>query len=150
MSVVLASVIGFLHSFIPNIFDIFQDKRDKQQELAIMQLQLERERIGTAAKEQEILVQSQAQVMQTLYQTANTPTGIRWLDAMNALVRPAMAYLIVIDYVLVTYLAYVALMSTSMALSPTDIVSVLWTNDDRDLFAVITAFYFGSRINGKA
>ncbi len=148
MSIAIASIIGFFHAFIPNIFDVFQDKRDKAQELAILQIQLENNKVTTASKEREVVVQAQAQTMQTLYETANKPTGIGWIDGVNALIRPLMAYLIVFDYVLVTYLSYLALMT--LTLSPEDIIKVLWSKETEELFAVIVTFYFGSKINGKA
>lgn len=150
MSVIIAAMTGFLHAFIPSIFQLFQDKRDKAQELAILQIQLENNKLNVASKEQEIITQANAQVMQTLYETANKPTGIKWIDAINNMIRPLMALLIIFDYVLVTYLAYIALRTSSVILTAADIVDVLWTTDDRNLFAIITAFYFGKITYEKA
>ena len=56
MITILASLLGFLGSTLPNIFKLFQDNQDKAQELAIMNLQIEYAKLNLATQLQEVQV----------------------------------------------------------------------------------------------
>jgi hypothetical protein len=86
----LGSLFGFLASLVPDVMKMLQDRRDRSHELAILDKQLEQQRLGFSQKLEEIRSHSDTQQSQALYATYRT--DIRWVDSFNGSVRPALAY----------------------------------------------------------
>ncbi len=142
MLTLLGSLLGFMSSALPEIMSYFQEKRDLKHELAIIDRQLEQQRLGHSQRLDEISVMSDAAQNQAAYQYASQPTG-SWIDALRASVRP------VITYAFFLLFTYVKVSSLSVLLNngiPFDVAVIrLWDAETQGLFAAVISFWFGSR-----
>jgi len=144
MLTILASLLGFFTSAIPDVLAFFKQKQDHKQELDIMDKQLQAKRESAGQKLQQINVQADIEETRTIYKTYNT--GVKWVDAYNGTVRPTIAYAFFILYAVVKGLIYVSL-PDSVPIE--DIKTILWTQEDAAIFAGIISFYFGQRAMAK-
>ena len=101
MITLLSTVVSFLAGGLPKILDFFQDRSDKQQELALAKMQTERElalaKEGFLAQQKteeirtdQIAIQSQASVHSALLQhdIAIGQGASTWVINLRASVRP--------------------------------------------------------------
>jgi hypothetical protein len=145
MVTLLASIAGFLTSMIPEIVKFFKDKNDKKHELDIMTIQLQLSKMKIGENLNDIKAQYDLSELSSLYGTFKS--GINWIDALNASVRPVMAYCF---FGLYAFLKYVQYLSISKLINASGvIVDMLWTVDDQAIFAGIISFYFGQRTFNK-
>lgn len=141
----LGAAFGFLGSLVPQLFKMFQDSKDKAHELAVMQLQLEQAKQGHSDRMDEIKVnadaadtQEQSKILEKIYDTFYV--GIKWIDGLNASVRPVIAYCYFLLYAAIKIMVFYW---------PNSAVTLLWTEDDQAIFAAILTFYYGQRAMGK-
>lgn len=144
MITLFATIAGFLGSIFPEIFKLLQDKNDKKQELALMQIQMEMAKIQGSQKLQEVNIKADISEIEALLKTYNT--GIKWVDAFNGTVRPVLTYSFFILYATVKYLQYTIIPDNAPMFQYMD---VLWNAEDQAIFAGIVSFYFGQRAMGK-
>ena len=140
MVTLFASLIGFIGSVIPDIFKAINDRRDKAHELAIMDRQMTLQERGIYQKLEEIQVNAENNELRILHQ--NYKSGISWIDMINALVRPILAYSFFVLYASVKYMQFVAI---EKAGSWSLIYEVFWSLEDQAIFSGIISFYFGQR-----
>jgi len=145
MITLLASLSGFFSALFPQIIKYFIDKNDKKHELEVLKLQLDASKGVRRSKIEAANIDFDTIHMKNLY--ANYKSGINWVDALNASVRPIIAYCFFIIYAVVKLLQYQKLSTT---LSYTELYEVLWTIDDQAIFAGIISFYYGQRAISKA
>jgi hypothetical protein len=171
MLTLLSTLISFLMGGVPKILEFFQDRADKQHELQLAQMQIERElqlrKAGFEAQERVEHIRSeqlqneatsnanlavigaQQAEMQAIYahDTAlNEGTSI-WMKNLRASVRPVITYgffllLVFVDIGGFWYGYY-------MSVPFNDLLEMLWDSDTQALFASIIAFHFGGRAFGK-
>lgn len=144
MTTLLASLIGFFSSFFPALVKLWQDKSDKQHELAILQLQMQSAQADRDVRREEIGVNADIAESAALYQTYRT--GVTWVDALNGTVRPVITYAFFFEYALVKYLQYTVIGDHAPLFQYLD---TLWTQEDQAIFAGIISFYFGQRAMNK-
>lgn len=146
MMAILGSLIGLFGSAVPEIFKILQDKRDKRFELEMLEAQARnaaqlREydaKLFASQAEANYFVEEQKRIGQ---QQSNDKTGIRWVDALNAVVRPVMAlgFLALFSFIKISIV-----LNTDISIIVSD-PSLVWSDEDSAIFAAIISFYFGSR-----
>lgn len=135
MLTLIASIVGFAGSIIPEILKFLRDKSDKDHELKILQKQIEHSQ-NTIANLQEIADLTLDRKF--LYRTYRT--NIKWVDALNGTVRPILAYGFFTLYLIMKCsTCFVGFSTPILNLGP------FWTEDDYAIFAGITSFYFGQR-----
>ena len=171
MLTLLSTLISFLMGGLPKLLDFLQDRSDKKHEMALAQLQTQRElemrKLGFEAQERiehihtdQLMVQSAAEArhdlvdaqkaeMQAIYahDTALNEGTSQWMKNLRASVRPVITYgffflLVGIDAALVYH-------GFTNNVSFTDMANQLWDDDTQALFASIIAFHFGGRAFGK-
>ncbi len=135
MITLLSTLLGFAGAAFPDLLKLWQDKADRDHELAILKLQMDFQKQGATERLAEINTQADIAETAALYKTYNS--GIRWVDALNGTVRPLIAYAFFLLYALVKL--------NEMAQLPWQ----LWTEEDQAIFAGIISFYFGQRAMGK-
>ena len=140
MITLLASIAGFISSIIPEIIKYFKDVNDKKHELAILAKQIEFNQSAVNKSLEEIHISRDIQEQASLYTTYKTE--ITWVDAVNGLVRPVLAYSFFIMYMSVKYLQYMAISANSHLI---EYIEVIWSTDDQAIFAGIISFYYGQR-----
>lgn len=144
MITILGSIIGFIGALVPEVIKWFGDRADQRHELAILQLQLEKERQNQALPRDAITSERDIQELTALYQTYRS--GVQWVDALNGTVRPVLAYSFFLLYAMVKAWQFSLVKEAPM---PWHITS-LWGEEDQAIFASIISFYFGARALQKA
>lgn len=142
--------LGGLLRFVPEIFKIFSEQRDRDHEYRMTQLQLD---IDKARAQQGIdLAHAQGEVAllngeMTAYIEAikgqGKITGLPWVDAMNASVRPVLTFwwmLLFTTYKVATIVAACLAWTTL-----NDFIGKLWTAQDAGILAMILGFWFVDR-----
>ena len=171
MLTLLSTLISFLMGGLPKILEYFQDRADKQHELQLAQMQIERElqlrKAGFEAQERVEHIRSeqlqneatsnanlavigaQQAEMQAIYahDTALNEGTSPWMKDLRASVRPVITYgffflLVFVDIGGFWYGYY-------MSVPFNDLLEMLWDSDTQALFASIIAFHFGGRAFGK-
>jgi len=171
MLTLLSTLISFLMGGLPKLLDFLQDRSDKKHEMALAQLQIQRElemrKLGfeaqervenihtqqlemeTKSNEKMSVIAAQQAEMQAIYahdMSLNEGTS-QWMKNLRASVRPVITYgffflLVGIDAALVWH-------GFKYDVSFKDMAEQLWDNDTQALFASIIAFHFGGRAFGK-
>ncbi len=144
MTTLLATIIGFFSSIIPELLRIFKDDKDKKHELDLFDRQIKISQSSHNDRLQEIeqhnkYSQNIAE-MSALYSNYNS--GVSWVDGFNATVRPMLAYSFFFLYAFIKLKQYQFL----QVASELDYnLAMLWTLEDQAIFTSIISFYFGQR-----
>lgn len=144
MVTLLASIVGFISSVIPELFKITSDKQDKKHEIQIMDRQIAMADKKISAKLEAVSSIADIEESKAIYKTFYSK--IYFIDALNASVRPVLAYAFFILYATVKYFQF-QIINTISDLQI--ILSTIWTEDDQAIFAGIISFYFGQRTINK-
>ena len=140
MITLFSALIGFLGSAMPEFLKLYQEKKDREHELLIMDRQMEQAAAGHNQRLEEVRIAEDSKQLATLYQTWRSNIG--WVDALNGTVRPVLAYAFFFLYFTVKCMQF-SMMDFSAPL-PWQI-EALWGEEDRAIFAGIIAFYYGQR-----
>ena len=140
MITLLASLVGFISSILPEAIKYFKDINDKRHELDLLDRQLEYSKSNLGKSIEEIHVSRDIFENASLYSTYKT--DIDWVDALNGTVRPMLAYCFFLMYLAVKYFQYKAI---CMSDNVVEYLEVIWNIDDQAIFAGIISFYFGQR-----
>jgi hypothetical protein len=140
MITLLGALLGFVGSLLPDVFKAYSSAKDREHELAVMDRQMELQKLGLSQRVEEIRTAATTE----LYRTYNV--GVRWVDAFNGTVRPALAYAFFMLYAAVKLSQYHLLAGIA---APFDMLNLLWGEEDQAIFAAIISFYFGQRAMGK-
>ena len=171
MLTILSTLISFLMGGLPKLLDFFQDRNDKKHELALAQMQIERElelrKVGfeaqgrveqihtqqleleTNAKATENLVNAQVAEMNAIYQhdeSLNEGTS-QWMKDLRAGVRSfiTLGFFFLLVFVDVGLFIY----GYNRGVEFPQLAEKLWDSNTQALFASIVAFHFGGRAFGK-
>jgi len=152
---------------LPKLLDFFQDRSDKKHELALAQMQTERElalrKAGFEAQERvenihteqleietkQVLIGAQQAEMQALYahDTSLNEGTSTWMKNLRAGVRPIITF--GFFFLLVGIDVALAYQGITTNVPFTELADQLWDNDTQALFAAIISFHFGGRAFGK-
>lgn len=142
--------VGFLSTLLGPVMNYFaakqkleQSKIDNAQQLAVMGLQLESQKLQGAQQLAEIketgvqAVQLEdAKAEEARVEQDATPVGVWWVDALRFSVRPVIAYWVFGLYCLV---------KTATLIAAWPNLSAAWGPEDTAMLAMILAHYFGDR-----
>lgn len=92
MLTLLGSLLGFFSSTFPEFLKLFRDSQDRKHELAILDRQMEQQRLGHTQRLEEIQIAADVAESQALYSYTNHPTATPWVEALQASVRPVITY----------------------------------------------------------
>jgi hypothetical protein len=156
---------------LPKLLDFFQDRNDKKHELALAQLQIERElelrkagfeaqerveqihsqqlELETTAKANENLVNAQVSEMNAIYkhdESLNEGTS-QWIKDLRAGTRSfiTLGFFFLLVFVDVGLFIY----GYNRGIEFPQLAEKLWDSNTQALFASIVAFHFGGRAFGK-
>jgi hypothetical protein len=171
MLTILSTLISFLMGGLPKLLDFFQDRNDKKHELALAQMQIDRElelrkagfeaqerveqihsaqlEMETTAKTTENLVNAQVAEMEAIYkhdESLGEGTS-QWIKDLRAGTRSfiTMGFFLLLCFVDVGMFIYGYSNSTPFPA----LADKLWDSNTQALFASIVAFHFGGRAFGK-
>ena len=171
MLTIFSTLVSFLMGGLPKIFDFLQDRSDKKHELALAQMQTDRElqmaaagyiaqqkiedikldeiRTQTEADNKQALIGAQQAEMAAIYahDTSLNEGTSQWMKDLRASVRPVITY--GFFFLLVAIDATLAYKGISSGVEFNVLADQLWDNETQALFASIIAFHFGGRAVGK-
>ena len=138
----LGSLLGFGTSFLPKVFEFFQDKSDKKHELAVMEVQIRQQKELATQKLEAVNVDADIREIESLHKSMQ-PSGVKFIDGLRGSVRPVITYALFGVLVFVEVSAYLAL--TAQGVSALDAADATFDQDTRALFAAVISFWFGGR-----
>lgn len=148
----LISVIGGgILRLIPEYLNIKDKEKARDHEFRMFDLQLEADKLRSklrieeaqeATRGQEILAEIGALVDATKAQAQ--PTGVRWLDAINASVRPVLTYWwCIVLYTINKLMLFSLVLQENLALK--EVSEVVFTSFDAAVVSSIIGFWFVDR-----
>lgn len=147
----LSALGGGLLRVIPEVLGFFDKKNERSHELSMMDksLALEQQKasgaLALASEQHEASVD--AGLIQALVEAQKgqaQATGIKFVDALNALVRPVIAYAIFGLYALVRITTLLVAIKSNPAAWQA-IVASCWTTEDMAMLNMVLGFFFVGR-----
>jgi hypothetical protein len=150
LETLLGGLLGGALRMAPEILGYLDKKNERKHELALGEQQFrvaelqfrEKREIKDLDVEQSQFV-SAMEALKEGIKAQGTPTGIKWIDALSAVVRPAIT-----AWVFALYSA-VKIASLTVALSAADgatAVLSIWGPEDSGMLSAIVMFWFVGRI----
>ena len=156
MLTLLSSLFGFLAGGLPKVLGFFQDRADKKHEMAMAQLQIERElemrKAGYEAQQrvEEIkiegqMIEAEASERAALYahDIAIGQGASQWMVNLRAGVRPLLTYGFFLLFTFVEVGGFVYAWNHGVSFDV--LLTKLWNSDTQIIFASIISFHFGGR-----
>jgi hypothetical protein len=147
MLTLLGSLLGFLSSAFPDLLGLWKDRADRNHELAIMDRQMELQKLNHTQRLDEINVQADIAESKALYTHASQPSGNKWIEGLRASVRPVLTYAFFSLFATVKVAALVQLLNQGFTI--TDSLILIWDAETQALFAAVMSFWFGQRALAK-
>lgn len=139
---------------LPEVISVINKFMDNGHELEMMKLQLQLQQ-GKAQDDRamaelkfdsdSVLASLDAQKSALIGQMQKV--GIKWVDALNFLVRPLATYYFLAMYGLAKVAVYVV--ATQNGVPPWDAATHIWAPEDTDILAGILSFWFVGRVFDK-
>lgn len=148
MLTILGSLLGFLSSAFPDFIKLFQDKRDKAHELELLKFQAENaDKLHTYEMQMQNIANSQNIDLAGIRFAESADNNIKeikskFVQALNAIVRPIIALGFLAIYFALKVMAYYAVSDNVPFVL---VYETLWSEEDSAIFAAIITFYFGNR-----
>ena len=143
MMTLFGSLLGFLSAAFPDFLKLFQDHQDRKHELKILELQLEQQAQGHSQRLEEIQISADIAESNALYKHASRTSGIAWVEALRASVRPIVTYSFFLLFAFIKIASLSALLSSGYSI--TDGLIAIWDVETQALFAAVMSFWFGQR-----
>ena len=160
MITLLSTLVSFLAGGLPKLLDFFQDKSDKKHELALANLQKEKElemvKLGFVAQQRveeirtdQIALHTAVQERESLYKhDIEIGKGAsQWVVDLRASVRPNITYglFILFCFVEVAGFYYALKMGTDFEV----MLDQLWDDETQLIWSSVVAFWFGTQAFSK-
>lgn len=160
MITLFSTLVSFLAGGLPKLLDFFQDKSDKKHELALANLQKEKElemiKLGFVAQQRveeirtdQIALQTAVQERESLYKhDIEIGKGAsQWVVNLRASVRPAITYGLFLIFCFVEIAGF--WYATKVEVDFTVVLDQLWDDETQLIWASVVAFWFGTQAFSK-
>jgi hypothetical protein len=158
----ISTLGGLLISGLPKLLEFFQNKADQKHELALAQMQNERELAlaaqGFAAQQKieeirtdQVMMQTEAQMTEAAlkHDEQVLEKAHKWVASYVGTVRPTVTYIFVIELVLINAFMAVYLWNHPGLITNIDDVvkysDLIFSSDEMAMLGGIIGFWFGSR-----
>ena len=145
---VIGSLFGGLFRLAPEVLKFFDKQNDRKHELAMMDKQLDYEKLKAEFKVEEKYVDfsvHQLDAMQEAFkeQAATATSSYKWVAALSALVRPMVTYVLFGLYVCfkITMMYY----AVQTGIPWNEVMQQAWNQDDFAMLNAILMFWFVGR-----
>lgn len=146
----LGGGLGGLLRFVPEMFKLFTEQKDRDHEFRMTTLQLEIDK-ARATQALDLVhaqgdVTAQAGEMQAYIEAIkgqSAPTGVAWIDALNGSVRPVITYWWMLLFTV--YKACTIGLAAAQWTNLDNFIGALWTAQDAGTLAMIIGFWFVDR-----
>jgi hypothetical protein len=146
----LGGSLGGLLRFVPEIFKLFTDQRDRDHEYRMTQLQLDIDKVRAVqaidlvhAQSEAAQVTSEMQAYIEAIKGQGQMSGVPWVDALNQSVRPVVTYWWMSLFTVYKIATIVAACQDWTSLD--DFLTKLWTVQDAGVLSMILGFWFVDR-----
>ena len=146
----LGGSLGGLLRFVPEIFKVFSEGRQQDHEFRMTQLQLDIDKARAAQAIDLVHAQGdmavQAGEMQADIEAIkgqSAPSGVAWVDALSASVRPVVTYWWLLLFTV--YKGCTIYQAIDHWTTLESFVGTLWTAQDAGILAMILGFWFVDR-----
>jgi hypothetical protein len=153
---------GLLISGLPKLLEYFQNKADQKHELALAQMQTERELQMAAAgfsaqlkieevRTDQIQMQTDAQMTEAAlaHDEKVLEKASKWVANYVGTVRPTVTYIFVLELVLINaFMAWYLWTHPGLITSIDDVIKysdIIFSSDEMAMLGGIIGFWFGSR-----
>lgn len=150
---ILGSIVGGGFRILPDLLKHFDKKNERAHELKMRDLDIVAAEKMADQKLKLVETQGQIQVdtaqielWKAAVEAQSKPTGVRWVDALSAFVRPGVTYAFFFLYALVKIAMLV------LAWQQADFWSAvlkIWGPEDQATFSAILTFWFVHRTSDK-
>ena len=137
----LGSLIGFGSSMIKPVMSYFEQKRDQEFELKMIEAQTKSQLEVGAMKLEAAALDAQARETEGIHKNAAriTVKSSQFIINLSASVRPLIAYFLFGEFFILTFL--LATDSISM-----EMYDLIWSDEMAGVFSCVITFYFGQRV----
>ena len=149
MLTLLGSLLGFITSAFPQLLGLIKDWQDRKHELAILDRQMEMQKLGHSQRLEEIAVAADIAESQALYRHDVQPSGVKWVDGLRSSVRPMITYAFFLLFAAVKGSGLYLLVAVE-GLVLAEALPRIWDDETAALFAAVVSFWFGARSLAKA
>lgn len=154
MSALVDTVLGFatggvgglIARVVPEVLSLFRSKADRDHEYRMAQLQISNAQADRDARAFEATLAFDAKHLEALASTARAqarPTGVKWVDALSASVRPVTTYWWMAFYTV--YKAAVLAAAYRQSADWVEMALQAWTPWDAATMGGILAFWYLDR-----
>ena len=154
MLTLLSLLGGGLLRILPELLQFLNRKTDNKHELDMFDRQIQLESFQSANRREEIVINGSFEetlavldAQKTALKSQMQVTGIRFVDALNFLVRPLTTYYMLAIYGL-SKLA-MAIVAYHAGVDAWVVISSLYNDDDKSILMGILSFWFVGRVFDK-
>ena len=166
MLTLLSTLGGLLISGLPKLLEFFQNKADQKHELALAQVQTERELALAAAgfvaqarveeiRTEQVTMETDARMTEAAleHDAKVLEKAASWVSSYVGTVRPTVTYIFVLELLLINgFMAFYLWQRPDLIRSIDDVIrysDILFSSDEMAMLGGILGFWFGSRSWGK-
>ena len=148
----LGGLLGGVFRCVPEVLKWMDRKDERTHELSMQDKQLEFTKVQGAQKMTEIGAANQGEwntgyleALKSAITVQGQPTGVKWIDGFNALMRPLIAFQWVILLYPATIIA-VFVMAINAGTAPSDALLKCFGPDEKAIASGIINFFFLNRV----
>lgn len=149
ITALISAVTGLLSGAVPKLLKEWSDTRDHEREIAMLEKQTELQlkiaevegntRVAEMDREVDIAAYD---AQSTIAQSSLRKSGVRWVNAWNALLRPFTVTIIIILFAVMASFYTYAVLTT---VAPLQAVDLLWGSLIGEAIQAVLGFLFGYR-----
>lgn len=144
----LGGAVGGLLRLAPEILKIKDRQYERQHELAMIDKNIEADKLKgqlQLAQTKEVTSQGETNALVEAVKAQATLTGIKWVDAINSLMRPLITFWwVIVLYTGVLYVQWAVLKNGGV--DPFVAITQVWGSFERGIVASIVGFWFVDRV----
>lgn len=137
-------ILGALTAFVPGILQLFTQRSQNAFQLERDKLQIEAAREGKAFDVVLADRATDAEQQRAVYNFANQPTGVEWVDSVSVLVRPYITIVLFHMWLAVEVTVLLYAIRSSYDIEKT--MAIVWDESTKDMLKAVVGFWFGSRM----
>jgi hypothetical protein len=152
MITIISGIFGGLLRLAPELFKFLDAKNDRKHELDMQEKSFQFEKLRSEAQLAVVQEQGRAEwatgsldVLKSAVEAQGKPSGVKWVDAFNSLIRP----LITLQWVILIYPAVVIatfVISVQNGVSAIEAMGKAFGPEEKALVAFIVDFWFIGRV----
>jgi hypothetical protein len=150
MDPIIGGILGGAARLVPEFLKAWDRKNERKHELALGQHELEVLKLQGNTKLEGDRIQADASTLVAgleAMRDISKPSGVKWIDGLNAMVRPWITAVLFHAWAAVKVAAFVQLSNAGISWDTAAIT--MWTPDDGAMLSGVMAFWFLGRVFEK-